>query len=67
MCAEFALGQRRVLVKEWGDEFRVDDHHEEGERYDEEPEVDEEIFPAPVNDFDDGRHEWQDDDLADEE
>ncbi len=34
---------------------RVDDHHEEGESNDEEPEVDEEVISAPLNDLDDGR------------
>ncbi len=36
---------------------RVDDHHEEGESNDEEPEVDEEVISAPLDDLDDGRYQ----------
>jgi hypothetical protein len=50
-CPEISLRQRGVLVKERGDELRVDDHHEEGEDDDEEPEVDEEVVTAPLNDL----------------
>jgi hypothetical protein len=33
---------------------RVDDHHEKGESNDEEPEVDEEVVSAPLDDLNDG-------------
>ena len=67
MGSEFSFGQRRVLVEEGRDELRVDDHHEEGEPDDKEPQVDEEVVTAPVNDLNDGCHQRQDDDLGDEE
>ena len=65
--SQFTFRQRCVLVEQRRDEFRVDDHHEEGEADDEEPEVDEEVVAAPLNDLDDGGHQRKSDHLGQEE
>ena len=64
---QISFRQGRVLVKERGDEFRVDDHHEEGEDDDKEPEVDEEVVATPLNDLNDGGHQRKRDRLGQDE
>ena len=63
LLPELAFGQGSVLVEEGGNELRVNDHHEDGEDEHKEPEIDEEVLPAHLDDLDDRGHQGQHDDL----
>ena len=56
-----------VFVKKRSNEVRVDCHEEEGDEDSEEPEIDEEVVSAPVDDLDDGGQDWRLDHLTNQE
>ena len=67
LLSQVSFRQRSVLVKQWGNEFRINDHHKQHEYENEGPQVENEILTSPVDDFDDGRHQRQHDGLTDNE
>ena len=50
---ELSIRHGRVFVKQRGNEVRIDGHEEESHHHSEQPEIDEEVVAAPVDDFDD--------------
>ena len=46
-----------VLVKQWGNELRIHNQHEEGEDCNEDPEINEKVGSAPIDDLDDSGDE----------